>query len=44
MGPLLCFLVDDDLDNQEIFCMALDELNEGRKTLEKILTINDRYY
>lgn len=24
---VLCFLIDDDLDDQEIFCMALDELN-----------------
>jgi len=24
---LLCFLIDDDLDDQEIFCMALDEVN-----------------
>jgi DNA-binding response OmpR family regulator len=28
---LLCFLIDDDPDDQEIFCMALDELNPAIK-------------
>jgi PleD family two-component response regulator len=26
--PLQCFLIDDDTDDQEIFCMALREIDE----------------
>ncbi len=27
--PLQCFLIDDDTDDQEIFCMALKEIDEN---------------
>jgi CheY-like chemotaxis protein len=43
--PVLCLLIDDDLDDQEIFCMALKEVssdiecmlaNNGEQALEKL--------
>lgn len=45
--PLQCLLIDDDVDDQEIFTMALHEFNDailcdfandGVKALEKLLT------
>jgi DNA-binding response OmpR family regulator len=34
---VLCFLIDDDLDDQEIFCMALDEQNH---TIKRVIASN----
>jgi CheY-like chemotaxis protein len=43
--PVKCLLIDDDLDDQEIFCMALKELNSeiectladnGEQALERL--------
>ena len=43
--PLTCFLIDDDLDDQEIFLMALQQLdksircgfaNDGAKAIEQL--------
>ena len=33
-SDLLCFLIDDDLDDQEIFCLALDELDH---TIQRVI-------
>lgn len=33
-SDLLCFLIDDDLDDQEIFCLALDELDQ---TIQRVI-------
>lgn len=35
--PVQCFLIDDDLDDQEIFCMAIKEIDER---IECILASN----
>jgi CheY-like chemotaxis protein len=44
-APAKCFLIDDDLDDQEIFCMALQQFddsiecefaNDGAKAIEQL--------
>lgn len=47
LSPKTCFLIDDDQDDQDIFCMALDDLgediscvfaNDGREGFMKLNT------